>query len=187
MSDFYDISLPDMKYTRQHSFNVNNKSYIMLFTFNDEVYQLLRDLETANRMRAKSDPLVTVDGVKEYTGKYTYIEYYMSIPDNVETWLSNQIVLPSSIVNLSEEDKVNEIKLRKAVAIELDSIRTQYKVMCRWQFTLFSDSDDVICDGFVEKGAWFMPYRDMSLKFEYDIDYIGFDDITNVTMVVRVN
>ena len=187
MAKLFQINLPDMKYSRVHSFNINGNEYKMIFTFNDEIYQILQDLETSNRMRAKADPLMTFDGVREYNNKYTYIEYYSSIPDDVSSWLSEQSMLPASILNLSSTDeRIQELELRRAVAKELDKIRTQYKVMCRWQFTMMSNGD-IISDGFIEKGSWFMPYEDMSVKFEYDMDYIDFDDVQNVTMLIRIN
>ena len=187
MSDFYEVDLPDMRYSRQHSFNVNNKHFMILFTFSDEMYQILRDFETTNMMRAKSDPLVTVSGIKEYIKDYTYIEYYLSIPDDIDTWLASQTYLPVSIANMeTDAEKKAELELRIALSHELQNIRTQYKVMCRWQFTLSSDGE-ILCDGFVEKGSWSMPYNDVSIRFEYDTDYIGFEDIQNVTMIVRVD
>lgn len=195
MAVLYQIDMPDMKYIRQHSININNTEYRFLFTFSDEMFQMWQDFETTNKMRAKSDPLVTVSGTKEYIKNYTYIEYYMSISDadtveeinnDIDTWLTSQVVLPVSIARLSDEDKKTELLTRIVLSRELDEIRTQYKVMCRWQFTLYRNGD-IVCDGFVEKGAWFMPYDEVSLSFEYDMDYIGYNDIQNVRMFMRVN
>lgn len=182
----YKVNLPDMKYARQHSFTLNSNEYRLLFTYSDEMFQILVDFETTNKMRAKSDPLVTVDGVKEYIKDYTYIEYYLSIPEDIDTWLSNQVVLPVSIMRLDPSERKEEIESRILLSRELDSIRTQYKVMCRWQFTLYQNGD-IICDGFVEKGSWFMLYGDISISFDYESDYIGYEDIQNVIMYVRVN
>lgn len=195
MASLYEIDLPDMKYIRQHSISINNNEYKFLFTFSDEMYQILQDFETTNMLRAKADPLVTVSGSKEYVSTYTYIEYYMSISSalyadgiiaDIDTWLPAQTVLPTSLIPMSDEEKKAALLERILLSRELDSIRTQYKVMCRWQFTLY-ENGDIICDGFVEKGSWFMPYGDISVSFEYDLDYIGFDDIQNVRMYMRVN
>lgn len=187
MADIYRIELPDMKYIRQHSINIDNTEYKFVFTYSDEIFQMLQDFETTNIMRAKSDPLVTISGVKEYIKDYTFIEYYLSIPSDIDTWLSQQTYLPVSIAGLATDaDKKAELESRIALSHELENIRTQYKVMCRWQFTLYQNGD-IICDGFVEKGAWFMPYGDVSIKFDYDADYIEYDDIQNVTMYMRVN
>ena len=91
-----------------------------------------------------------------------------------------------SIMKLDPSERKEEIERRILLSRELENIRTQYMVMCRWQFTLY-ENGDIICDGFVEKGSWFMPYGKVSVKFAYDIDYIGYNDIQNVTMYMRVN
>lgn len=186
MATLYQIELPDMKFIRQHSININNTEYKFLFTYSDEIFQMIVDFETTNKMRAKADPLVTVDGVKEYVKDYAYIEYYLSIPEDIDTWLLNQVILPVSIMRLDPSERSEEIAKRIILSRELDSIRTQYKVMCRWQFTLY-ENGDVISEGFVEKGSWFMPYGDVSVKFEYEADYLDYDGIQNVTMYMRVN
>lgn len=186
MATLYQIELPDMKYIRQHSININDTEYKFLFTFNDEVFQIWQEFETTNKMRAKADPLVTVDGVKEYSTNYTYIEYYLVIPGDIDSWLLNQEYLPVSIMKLDPSERKEEIERRILLSRELENIRTQYMVMCRWQFTLY-ENGNLVSEGFVEKGSWFMPYGKVSVKFAYDIDYIGYNDIQNVTMYMRVN
>lgn len=78
---------------------------------------------------AYSDPLV---GNGEVNRDYNYVDYYLSIGDNISEWLEEQVVLPQSIKDLEEAEQITAIQANITLATEIKKVLDLYTEMLVW-------------------------------------------------------
>lgn len=149
---------------------------------NQEQYDIIhRALED----RRKSDPLLK-DG--DIIREYDWIDWYTSLPTDIEAALEEGMEYPQSLKGLVEDKSVmaDELLLRKQEAEALRELIQPMIDQLVWNVDI-TDSDGNVVAGVVRPGGW-LHNQDASwrLRFTSDLDSIGEDDLLKVTIEVEV-
>ena len=137
--------------------------------------------------RTRSDPLYVGDS---YTRDYDYMEYYLKLvgytDEQLEEWLANAEVLPSSIRQAPAASKLLILKENIEVCQTLKPVLDQYKETVRWQFRASCNGE--IIAGFLELGGWYWNQdENVCFRFTSDLDTIDLNHLDQVTIEFEVN
>lgn len=185
MATIYECSIPQPQEgvtSVKHNIVVGNRQLMVSFQWATASEEQASIVARYLKTMAESDPLLSYGAIVR---DYSYLEYYLNIPENIEAWLDTEPALPQSIAHVPRVSQVILIRQHKETCQSLLPIVNQYKECMRWQFKL--TYEDEVNTGVVETGGW---YRDQDSSFSFrflsGLNYIGRDDLGQVTMQFEV-
>lgn len=154
------------------------------FKWDNTLQEPYDEIIRALKARADADPLIDNNSLIERD--YDWIDWRLSLPADLETYLEEGGKYPQSIKNVNNVIKADILRGQIEEAKELEAVRSGYEVGLRWCCSITDDSGDVVVCS-VEPGGWVneqsLKWR---LKFESDLDKIGHDDLLKMLIVTEV-
>ena len=164
-----------------------SKSFTLHFVWDEASEEQWDILYRGLKDRASSDPLIT-DELATINRDYDWIDYMLSLPANtaLEEALEAGMEYPQSIRNLSISGKVNQLIEWRDEAEELEKVRDAWDRCRYWHCTIITEvGEEFTCD--VVPGGY-MHNQSSEWKFQFmsDLERIGKDDLTKMTIYAEV-
>lgn len=162
--------------------------HILTVTFtwsdaNEEQYNIVNNALVARR---DADPLLDPSDNLAIDRDYDYLEFYTSLPEDLETYLAEGGKYPQSIRLLSEAQRAYKLDELRTEAVALNTLILPYKEQLVWNVSV-KDSTGETHTGTVRPGGWInnqgLRWR---IRFVSRMKEIGRYDLNKVYMEAEV-
>lgn len=151
-------------------------------TVNQEQYDIV---DRGLKDRALADPLL--DG-SDIIRDYDWIDWYLALPLDIETYLRNGGAYPQSLRNTEITVRANLMNSYREEAKDLKRIRTIYEDQLVWNVVVTELTTTEMLTGVVRTGAWINNQSDVwRLRFVSALTEIGKEDLSKVFIEFEVD
>lgn len=161
-------------------------SHLLTFKFqwaivSEEQYTLISRYLSS---RSSNDPLI-ISG--EYDRTYSWFNYYYDlVGKNLDEWLDSNPSIPVSLSGKSRGVQKQLLNVYITEAQSLEPAIRLYTDVIKWQFTMTGSGIDNAV-GYVQPGGWYHNQDNiLSFRFVSELDNIGRDTISEVTLQFEV-
>ncbi len=160
------------------SITVSDKVFNCRFLWAIATQEQYDKMQQVLAVRATNDPLV---GSGSPIRDYDWDEYYLNLQDvDLDAWLDEQDVLPSSIYGKIRADQLTILQQNIATALEDSKTLLIFQETLRWQVQVSVDDEVTVAS--IQPGGWYNYLTAISFRFVSEHSYIGLNDLQYVTM-----
>lgn len=147
-----------------------------------EYLDLLRSLVNL----ADGDPLYNTE-TKLYVRDYDYLNYYLSIPSDIDAWLANDPMLPNSMSGMDNLQIEEYIEERRSFCEEIQALLKQLQDILKWHVTIYLENE-ILTTGLLTLGGWYLYQSNLRIRFytDSDLSSIDYNDLSKVKIMFGV-